>query len=202
MKLDYYLAKRPLPGHKESECGDIGLIKEFGQKVFIAIVDVLGHGKDAHRLASISKRYLQKNYHKSLIDIVEGLHAHIKSSRGEVLAVCLLDIKSGQLRCVGVGNITVRKFGASSIKMVSRSGIVGYVLPSPKEEIMQLYNGDVLVLYTDGVKSLFELGDYPELLKDDAKTVATHIIHQFGKEEDDAACIALRVGGGLNHQND
>lgn len=195
MKLDYYLAKRPLPGHKESECGDTGLIKEFGQKVFIAIADVLGHGKDAHRLASITKRYLQKNYRKSLIGIVEGLHAHIKSSVGEVLAVCLLDIKSGQLRCVGVGNITIRKFGASAIKMVSRSGIVGYVMPTPKEEIIQLHNDDVLMLYTDGVKSHFELEDYPELLKDDAKTVATYIIHQFGKEEDDAACITLRYQG-------
>ena len=98
-RVDYYLAKRPYPGHKESECGDIGRIKEFGQeKVLIAMGDVLGHGKDAHRLASISKRYLQKNYRKSLIDIVEGLHAHIRSSRGEVLAVCLLDLNTGELK--------------------------------------------------------------------------------------------------------
>jgi len=53
---------------------------------------------------------------------------------------------------------------------------------------------DVLVLYTDGVKEHFGLEDYPELLKDKAETIATHIIHQFGKENDDAACIALRYG--------
>ena len=60
---------------------------------------------------------------------------------------------------------------------------------------MQLYDGDILVLHTDGISSLFELGDYPDLLRNDAKTLATHIIHQFGKEEDDAASIVLRYRG-------
>ncbi len=191
-KIDYYLAKRPIPGNKKSECGDTGLIKKFGQKVFIAIADILGHGKNAHRLASITKRYLQKNYRKNLIDIVLGLHALIKSSLGAVLVVCLVDVKTGELKYIGVGNITMRKFGSSNVRIIPRSGIVGYVMSAPKEDILKLYDGDILVLYTDGVKEHFELEDYPELLKDDAKTIATHIIHQFGKEEDDAACIALR----------
>jgi len=196
MKLDYYLAKRPLPGHKESECGDIGLLREFEQKVFIGLADVLGHGRDARRIAITIKHYLEENYRKDLIEIIQGLHAEIMHSRGAVIAVCLLDLKAGELKYIGVGNIVVRKFGSSSVSIVSRSGIIGYMLPTPKEEIMQLYDGDILILHTDGIKSYFELGEYPELLKDDAKTVATHIIHQFGKEEDDAACIVLRYRRG------
>jgi negative regulator of sigma-B (phosphoserine phosphatase) len=61
-----------------------------------------------------------------------------------------------------------------------------------REEKMTLTDGDVLVLHTDGVKEHFDLEDYPELLVDDAETVANHIINQFGGAEDDACCIALR----------
>jgi phosphoserine phosphatase RsbX len=196
VKLDYYLTSRPLPGHKESECGDIGLFREYEQKVFIGLADVLGHGKDARRIALIIKHYLEKNYGKKLTEIIQGLHAKIIHSRGAVIAVCRLDIMTGELKYVSIGNIVLRKFGSSSVRIVSRSGIIGYVLPPLNKEIMQLYDGDILVLHTDGIKSYFELSDYPELLGDDAKTVATHIISQFAKEEDDAACVVLRYRTG------
>lgn len=192
-KPDYFLSKRPLPGHEDTECGDTGMIKKFNNKVFIAILDVLGHGKEAHKTADICEKFLEKNYrNKDLIEIMKNLHEHIKGSRGAVVCLCIVDVKTGDVKCVGIGNIAIRKFGSSSVRIIPRSGIIGYVMPAPKEEILKLYDGDILVLYTDGVKEHFELEDYPELLKDDAKTIATHIIHQFGKEEDDAACIALR----------
>ena len=70
--------------------------------------------------------------------------------------------------------------------------MVGYVMRSLREEEMMLCDGDVLVLYTDGVNAHFGLEDYPELLVDDAETIATHIIAYFGKPDDAAACIALR----------
>lgn len=201
-KIDYFFTKRPLPGNKDSKCGDTGIIKKFNNKVFIAIADVLGHGKKAYKVAITLDKYLEKNYRRDLIEIIKGIHVCLKESRGAAVGLCLLDLKTGQLKYVGIGNIVARKFGSSNVRIISRSGVVGYVIPAPREETMKLYDGDILVFYTDGVKEHFELEDYPELLRDDAKTIATHIIHQFGKEEDDAACMALRYWGGLNHQND
>jgi len=192
LKWDYFLAKRPFCYQKDTECGDTGLIKEFDDKLFIAIVDVLGHGKEAHELASLCQDFLEKNYHKDLIEIMKALHECIKGSRGAVAGLCLLDINSGILKYVGVGNITARKFGLNNIRLIPSDGIIGYAIKTTKEEVMKLSEGDVFVLYTDGVKEHFELEDYSELLRDDAKTIATHIIQQFGKEEDDATCIVVR----------
>lgn len=193
--LDYFLAKRPLT--TEIECGDAGIIKEFNHKIFITLFDVLGHAsKDTYKIAQRIAQYLEKNYQKELIEIIKGLHEYMAGSRGAAIGLGLLDLKTGELKYVGVGNIVARKFGSSTVRIIPRSGVVGYIMPEPKEEIIRLYDGDILVLYTDGVKESFELEEYPELLKDDAKTIATHLIHQFGKEEDDAACIALRVRGG------
>jgi negative regulator of sigma-B (phosphoserine phosphatase) len=189
-KLDYFLAKRPLIN--ENACGDTGIIKEFDDKVFIGIIDVLGHGEEAHELAMICMDFMEKNYRQDLIETMEGLHEHIKGSRGAVAGFCLLDLKTGELEYVGLGNITARKFGSNKINIVPRPGIVGYTMPTLRKEKMKLHDGDILVLHTDGVRENFDLEDYPKLLGDNAEIIATHIINQFGRQEDDAACIALR----------
>ena len=189
-KVDYHLVIRPHT--KDAECGDTGVIKEFDTKVFMGIIDVLGHSKEAHKTAIISKDYLEKNYRKNLVEMMMGLHECILRTKGAVAGLCHLDLKAGELKYVGIGNITARRFGSSTTKIICRSGVIGYIMPTPREETIKLCHDDVLVLYTDGVKEHFKLEDYPELLRDNAKTIATHIIHKFGKKEDDAACIALR----------
>ena len=189
-RVDYFLTIRPLI--KNVECGDTGIIKEFNHKLFIGIIDVLGHGKEAYEIAVISKKYLENNYHKDLIVIMKGLHKHLRNSRGAVAGLCLIDLISGELKYVCVGNITARILGANTVRIVPRPGIIGYAIRTPREERKKLYNNDVLLLYTDGIKEHFELEDYPELIQDDARTIASNIINKFGKKNDDAACFALR----------
>ena len=189
-RVDYFLTIRPLI--KNVECGDTGIIKEFNHKLFIGIIDVLGHGKEAYEIAVISKKYLENNYHKDLIVIMKGLHKHLRNSRGAVAGLCLIDLITGELKYVGIGNITARIFGTNTVRIVPRPGIIGYAIPTPREERKKLYNNDVLLLYTDGIKEHFELEDYPELIQDDARTIASNIINKFGKKNDDAACIVLR----------
>lgn len=190
--LDYFLTSRSVLGGGDDECGDTGIIREFGNRLFIGIVDVLGHGRAAHKVAVSAMDFLEKNYRRDLTEVMEDFNEHVKGSSGLVAGLCHLNVETGALTYVGIGNITVRKFGSSSQKIVARDGIVGYMMPRPKEDTMKLHDGDVLVLHTDGVKEHFELADYPELLADDAETIARRIVYQFGKEEDDAACIALR----------
>jgi negative regulator of sigma-B (phosphoserine phosphatase) len=189
-KLDYFLAKRPLINEKA--CGDTAVIREFDSKLFIGIIDVLGHGEDAHELATICVAFLEKNYRQDLIEAMKGLHEYIKGSQGAVAGFCLLDSETGELEYVGVGNITARKFGSSKINIVPRSGIVGYTMPPLRKEKMKLHDGDILILHTDGVRENFDLEDYPELLGDNAEIITTNIINRFGRPEDDAACIVLR----------
>lgn len=191
-ELDYALAIRPFPGNKVDECGDIGVVREYGNKLFFAIVDVLGHGREAHELATVVRDYLEKEYRRGLVEMMEGLHELLKLSRGAVAGLGLLDRESGELRYVGVGNITARKLGGSSLRLVPRQGIVGYAMRTLREETAQLDDGDVLVLHTDGVQERFDLSDYPQIAIDDADTICRQIIKRFGKQEDDAACIALR----------
>ena len=57
---------------------------------------------------------------------------------------------------------------------------------------MTLTPGDIVLLYTDGVKDRFQLQDYPQLLHHTAELIARTVIQRFGKDHDDASCIALR----------
>ncbi len=159
LKSDYALVKRAFGYQKETECGDTGIIKEFDNNVFIGIVDVLGHGTEAYKLAVICRDFLEKNYRKDLIEIMKSFHDYLKGSRGAVAGLCLLDINSGILKYVGMGNITARKFGLNPLRLVPRDGIIGDAIKTSKEETIKLSDGDVFVLYTDGVKEHFELED-------------------------------------------
>ena len=52
--------------------------------------------------------------------------------------------------------------------------------------------GDVVVLYTDGVSDRFTSNDYPSVSHHAPSEVANNIIQRFGKDHDDAACVAVR----------
>jgi serine/threonine protein phosphatase PrpC len=52
--------------------------------------------------------------------------------------------------------------------------------------------GDTVVLYTDGVSDRFTAQDYPGVVRHSSQEVASNIVQRFGKDHDDAACIAVR----------
>jgi hypothetical protein len=57
---------------------------------------------------------------------------------------------------------------------------------------MRLGRSDVLLLYTDGVRSSFKLDEYPQLQYESAATIARNVVERFGRSYDDATCIVLR----------
>ncbi|NIM11463.1 MAG: SpoIIE family protein phosphatase [Candidatus Aminicenantes bacterium] len=189
-EVDYYLAKMPLLS--AGECGDTGLIKEFDNKIFSAVVDVLGHSKNAHQLAQVIEKFLKENFRKDLKDIILGLHEHIKGSVGAAAVLCLLDVDSGQLEYTGIGNLTIRIFGLANKRLLPGDGVIGYTMTSPKQEKIILAHNDILLVHSDGIKAHFELKDYPEIFTQSAKEIAAGVISNFNKGIDDATCFVLK----------
>jgi serine phosphatase RsbU (regulator of sigma subunit) len=189
--VDCHLVKRALTGN-EDECGDTGFVRESEGEYFIALVDVLGHGKEAHRHALLAEQYLVQNRQGDLVDVLKGLHTHLKGTRGAVAALCRLETATGHLKYVGMGNISVRILGPNPSRLVPRDGIVGYSMSTPKEATMRLSDGDVLVLYSDGLKEHFDLSECPGVLTGNAAEIATELLERFSKGDDDASCIVVR----------
>ena len=178
---------------KNEPCADLGYIKENRNRLFFAIADVAGHGDSAHQLSQVIEKYFVKNYKNDLLDLMNDLHALLKGSRGAVGVAGFLHKKTGAMEYVGIGNISVKKFGKKDIRVISNEGILGYVIPTPKIKRLQLSAGEVLLLYTDGIRDYFERSECPDgLFDEDAKHIVNSIMKQFYKGNDDAACIAIR----------
>ena len=188
--MDYGMAKRAF--RDAPFIGDAGLIRALDGQVFLSVIDVLGHGEPAHQLAQVCVAYLDKHCRWAPAALMNGLHKHILGSRGVVASIGHVDEKTGIFKYSSVGDTTVRKIGAQNASGVSEPGIVGYRMRTPQERTMLLTDGDLLLLYTDGISSHFELPEELSPHTAAAETAARAVVARFGKPSDDALCIALR----------
>ena len=78
--FDAYKHIRPCPGYRVG--GDTALIQKFEDGVFLAIVDVLGHGLQAHDIARNIEGFLLTHARANVVGLMNDLHAHILGSRG------------------------------------------------------------------------------------------------------------------------
>jgi hypothetical protein len=189
--FDYSSFVRPCPGERMS--GDAVFVDQRNGTVFLAIVDVLGHGNEAHAVAQHAKTFLKAHWKADISQTLLALHEEIKGTRGAVVGLCAVDLEDGCLRYVGIGNTAIRKLGRKMERFQSSAGTVGRDIRMPAEQLFQLRVGDVLLLYTDGVQDRFELKDYPDIMTDDTWTIARQVVRKFGKQFDDAACLAARI---------
>lgn len=189
--IDCYLVKRSLTG-PDDECGDTGVIKVEGDTCFAALVDILGHGPEAHTGAVAADGYFAEHTDGPLVALLQGLHKVLRETRGGVAAACRVDIPTGEMKFCGVGNIVCRVFGSDTQRLMSRDGIIGYMMSEPREKTVQLVHNDIVMLHSDGIKEHFNLHDHPGLLTGSAKEIAERVMATLSKGDDDASCLIMR----------
>ena len=189
-KTEYGFAAKALQG---DECGDSGITLEQKGILLCAVIDGVGHGPNAAIAAVTARNYIEANSEAPLTEILQGVHEVLKSTQGAVACLCRIELKSGQLTMAGIGNITCRIFrGLDSERLLSREGILGYMVSTPREHTRKLDNAALLLMHSDGVREHFELFEYPDLLKGNAASVAARVVDTLGKNNDDASCLAVR----------
>ena len=181
---------RPCRGERLS--GDAVVIRPLEQGLFVAIVDVLGHGPEAHKLTHVIDAYLSRHGASDVCDVMRRLHQHLKGTRGAAVGLCAIDVAMGCINYVGIGNTAMRHFAKEETRLVSQHGVLGQNMRTPRLRTLQLEPGSLIVLYTDGVSDRFTSDDYPGILRHAPKEVTNNIVQRFGKDYDDAACIAVR----------
>jgi phosphoserine phosphatase RsbX len=181
---------RPCQGEYLS--GDAVVIRPLEQGLFVAIVDVLGHGPEAHELTQVIDAYLARYGSADVSGLMTRLHQHLRGTRGAAVGLCAIDAASGRIDYAGIGNTVLRRFGKVETRLVSQDGVLGQNMRTPMPQTLQLDPGDLILLYTDGVSDRFTSNDYPGVLRHAPKEVASNIVQRFGKDHDDAACIAVR----------
>jgi len=194
--IDWGVATRPLPG--EVVCGDLHLIKPIRDGVLAAVVDGLGHGKEAAIAAKTAVSVLERHAHEPLTALVNRCHEALTKTRGVVMTVATLRSFENQLAWLGVGNVEAmllradRRAKAPSDRVLLRSGLVGYQLPCLRASTLPLAPDDLLIFATDGIDAGFAEG---LVCSDSPQQLADRILELHCKGHDDALVLVVRYLG-------
>ena len=191
MNLEVASWVRPFIG--EAVAGDAAIVREVEDGLVVALVDVLGHGIEAHDVAVRIVDFLERSTVSDPAALMTALHQHLRGSRGAAAGICHINRNEGILRFVGHGNTRARRLWQQPSRLVSKDGLIGSAIRGHNLQTMAIEPGDVLLFYSDGVTDRFDLDDYRHAISDTARSLARNVIEMFGKDYDDAACIAIRV---------
>jgi len=184
------------PHDGETLSGDVVLTQQENGGVFAAVIDVLGHGSEAHEVGVRLRDALSSWAAASIVPDPEGaiaaLHETAKGTRGAVAAVAWLDFGTLEGWVAGVGNARCRIFSDKTKTLEFSDGVLGQRVRSTRPQALSLKPADVVLLFSDGVTSRFGPGDYPSLGLDPAPTIALNVVRRFGKSLDDASCAVIR----------
>lgn len=183
------IATMPLRGQAVS--GDGYTIKPFSNGILMAVVDGLGHGYEAAAASDIVIATLNTYAHEPIIPLVRRCHEALKGTRGVVMSIASFNLLDKTMAWLGVGNIEGMLLRANSKResLLLRGGVLGYQLPTLKESVIPVMQGDTLIFVTDGIRSDFEKG---LKLNDKPQQIADSILSQFARGTDDALVLVVR----------
>ncbi len=172
--------------------GDVYIVEETGSSILISVIDGLGGGEEAARAANLAADAFRRHRSLPLQELVKLAHTDLHATRGAVVGLLKLDLQGSQASYVGVGNIGAQVYSRRSIKPISKNGILGFRLPNLLELHYTYDQGDLFVLYSDGISSQFA-HDVKVDIAQPPQQLAERIIELYGKHTDDATVLVVKT---------
>jgi len=184
------VAKRAL--NEEPHCGDQCDYWYANGTITLAMVDGLGHGKHAETAAVAAIAFVSQNLTMSLDAIFHGCNAALSRSRGAAMGIAAIELATGRVTFAGIGNTRARIFGTKLVTLNSQRGIVGGGFRRIMCQKALLHPGDILVMFTDGIRENMKIANYEAILRTDANKLAHAILSDWSIATDDAAVLVFR----------
>ena len=194
MNLSYSVQCQPKPG-EGGFSGDAARVVEDRENntILLVVVDVLGHGKEAHIVAAKALDFCEQSARSPLPEIIHGLHQHMRKSVGLVLTLCRIDKEERLLRYISIGDVRMLLVKRQESKECLRqAGVVGYQIPILQERSCSLVDVDMLLICSDGVGD-FRKNQCDNLARRGPQSLGRFVISNFAKDTDDALCLTLAV---------
>jgi anti-sigma regulatory factor (Ser/Thr protein kinase) len=184
----------PFPG--ETACGDGWTAWSAGELMSIFICDGLGHGPEAAHATALATAAFRQHAERPTRDVIEYVHAALRTSRGAAVAVAELDRREGRARFCGLGNIAgaILRPDGSSHRLVSHSGIAGHTMRRVQEFTYEWPSGSLIVLHSDGLTTHWSLDPYAGLISRRPDVIAGVLYRDFRRVRDDATVVVARNG--------
>jgi anti-sigma regulatory factor (Ser/Thr protein kinase) len=184
-----------VPKSGESECGDAWVVEPAGSRgATFLVADGLGHGPGAAAAARQAAAFFRANVGLGSVGILRSMHLALRSTRGAAVAVAEIDLEARLVRFAGVGNISgiVLSEDGGTRSVLSHNGTVGHVLNKLQEFVYPFPQGALLVLYSDGLGTRWDLATYPGLAARDPGLIAGVLYRDFKRGRDDVTVLAVR----------
>ena len=189
--LEFGVSSRPCLGERVS--GDLVWFKQSDDVFFLALIDALGHGKQAHAMASTIEAALSSEDFGTLGTMIRIMHDSARSNLGAAASVVRIDTTDGALETMTIGNTTVRiTKGQERYDAPPTPGVLGQSLRTPLSHSKRLSHGDVVILFSDGVSSEFGDSIYHRLSRMSAESISRLLLRKYGKSIDDASVAVIR----------
>lgn len=180
--------------HNDPACGDVWHLHLAGASISALVIDGLGHGLEAELAARAGEQAFAQAPFTAPTQLMDELHHAMGGTRGGAVAIAQYQASSGRLSFTGIGNI-----GASLINperargLASHPGIVGTQYRKAQSFDYPHVNGHLLIMYSDGLQSRWNLQDYPGLVHRHPAVIATVLHRDFCRGRDDVTVIVLTL---------
>jgi serine phosphatase RsbU (regulator of sigma subunit) len=184
-------ATRPYPG--ESASGDAWQLTGENGRYRLALVDGLGHGPEAGFAAQRALATLAAQPALGPAESVQACHRALAGTRGAAISVVCLDLDAGNAQFAGIGNVEAQLWQPARMeRLMPYRGIVGAVMRTVREFVYPLEGEWLLVMHSDGIRGRFDLPALPAFRQRNIQELATTILTDWGRPNDDATVVAAQ----------
>lgn len=190
MQVDAHVHGRPRVG--EACSGDAGAVRTIDGVTWVLLVDGLGHGPEAAKVATRAvEEHCSFTAELSLDAAFRRLHARLQGTRG--CAAALLRFAERTLGFGGIGNISLRTLEGPSVPYVATNGILGGTRnvrpPQLRSDELVVSGSGCLLLFTDGIVRTMPLREFASL---DGEALCRTLVADHSLARDDATVVHVR----------
>ncbi|WP_093397864.1 ATP-binding SpoIIE family protein phosphatase [Halopseudomonas xinjiangensis] len=178
----------------ETACGDGWHLAVDAQRICVLVVDGLGHGEDAAKAALAGTTAFAEHPFDPPETLIADMHRSMQGTRGGAAAIAQFDARDGNVKFAGIGNIGARLASPTGSRgMASHPGIVGVQFRKVHTFTQTVAGGQLMLLFSDGLQSRWDLQDYPGLVSQHPAVVAAVLHRDFCRGRDDATILVIEL---------
>jgi anti-sigma regulatory factor (Ser/Thr protein kinase) len=184
-----------VPIEGERVCGDAMDWIETHDRFIVILADGLGHGPQAAEASNEAIQTFRAHSNLSPGAILARVHDALRKTRGAAVAIAEVRPLSGTIIYSGVGNIAGIMMSAGKLgrNLVSHNGTLGHVVPRIQEFTSEWPRDGRLIMFSDGLQTRWDLGQYPGLTTRPAAVIAAVLLRDFRRVRDDSSVFVLQT---------
>jgi anti-sigma regulatory factor (Ser/Thr protein kinase) len=180
--------------HNDPACGDVWHLAFDGLHISALVIDGLGHGEEAERAAREGEKVFARLPFASPLLLLEDIHQAMTGTRGGAVAIAQFDGADDALKFVGIGNIGASLVATDKSRgLASHPGIVGGQYRRAQPFDYAQVNGQLLIMYSDGLQSRWNLQEYPGLVHRHPAVIAAILHRDFSRGRDDVTVLVIAL---------